>query len=118
MGMPRRVVKVDQIDRRQARIEQRDVVIDDVPPHLRVKMGRAAEARAVANIREQFLALHINAHSTLGEVAKSDPQLNKAIDRSLLQAHTFKVEYLADGSVKVRVSLTLHDAWDALRADP
>lgn len=82
----------------------------------RLKIGRIAEARAVASIRDQILALHVDAHTTLGEAAKSDPQLSSAIDRTLLEAHTSKVDYLTDGTVKVRVTLDLQQAWDQLRA--
>ncbi len=84
----------------------------------RLKIGHAAEARAVASIREQLLSLHIDPRTTLGDAAKTDPQLNQAIDRSLLQAHAARVEYLADGSVKVHVSLDLREAWDELRGGP
>jgi hypothetical protein len=81
----------------------------------RLKLARAAEAKAAADLRNQFLALHIDDHTTLGDAAKADAELDKAIDRSLLQAKTFHVDYLSDGSVNVRVSLDLQDAWDELR---
>jgi hypothetical protein len=81
----------------------------------RLKIGHTAEARAVEKIRDKFLALHIDARTTLEDAARKDPQLNHAIDRSLLAAHTAHVEYLSDGSVKVRVSLDLREAWDELR---
>jgi hypothetical protein len=84
----------------------------------RLKVGRAAEADAVGKIREQFLLLHINTTATLGEAAHNDPELKLAVDRAMLQAHASRVDYLPDGSVKVRVTLDLRDAWDALRSNP
>jgi hypothetical protein len=84
----------------------------------RLKVARAAEADAVEKIRRQFLQLHINSNSTLEDAVRSDPQLKQAVDRAILHAHTYRVDYHADGSVKVQMSLDLRDAWDALRSNP
>jgi hypothetical protein len=81
----------------------------------RLKLARAAEARAAADLRDQLLKLHVDDRTTLADAAKNDLLLDKAIDRSLLQAKTYHVDYHADGSVSVRVSLDLQDAWDELR---
>jgi hypothetical protein len=84
----------------------------------RLKVGHAAETDAIGKLRDQFLLLHIDPATTLGDAAHSDPQLKQAVDRALLHAHTYRVDYHSDGSVKVQVSLDLRDAWDALRSDP
>jgi hypothetical protein len=80
-----------------------------------LKLARAAEIKAAGDLRRQILSLHVDDRTTLGDAAKGDAQLDKAIDRSLLQAKTYHVDYLPDGSVNVRVSLDLQDAWDQLR---
>jgi hypothetical protein len=84
----------------------------------RLKVGHSAEADAVGKLRDQFLQLHLDSSITLGDAARSDPQLNQAVDRALQHAHTYRVDYRADGSVKVQMTLDLRDAWDALRANP
>jgi len=84
----------------------------------RLKIGRCAETDAVGKIRDQLLLLHLDPATTLGDAAHADPQLNQAVDRALLHAHTYRVDYNANGSVKVKVDLDLRDAWEALRANP
>ena len=83
-----------------------------------LKVARAAEADAVGKIRDQFLLLHLDSTSTLGDAAHDDPGLKSAVGRAMLQAHASRVDYLTDGSVKVHVTLDLRDAWDALRSNP
>jgi hypothetical protein len=84
----------------------------------RLKTGRMAEANAIAKIRGLFLALPIQTNITLGDAAKTDPQISHAVDRAMLHARTHQVDYRPDGSVKVRISLDLQDAWDELRSSP
>ena len=77
-----------------------------------------AEAAAVARLREQLLALKVTPTSTLGDAARADPLLAAGVSRVLAGAHDYKVDYRADGSVTVGVSLDLRDAWDQLRSNP
>jgi hypothetical protein len=78
-----------------------------------LKVARAAEAVAIGKLREKFLALRIG-DITLAQAAKADPQFAQGLDRVMLRAHTYKVDYRADGSVLVRVSLDLRNVWDEL----
>jgi hypothetical protein len=82
----------------------------------RLKVGLVAQTSAEENIRGQLLQLHIDANTTLGEAAKSDPHLSQAIDKAMKHTRAGRVDYFADGSVRVRISLNLRDAWDELRA--
>jgi hypothetical protein len=84
----------------------------------RLKVGHAAESDALDKIRAQFLLLHLDANTTLGDAARNDPELKSAVDRAMLLAHTSRVDYQPDGSVKVEVELDLRNAWDALRTNP
>lgn len=72
----------------------------------------------MGQLREKFLALHVTAQTTLADAVASDPQIAQAVNRAMLHAHTYKVDYRADGSVLTRVSLDLRDAWDELRSNP
>jgi hypothetical protein len=84
----------------------------------RLKLSLAAQKDAVAKLRVQFQRLNIDSTSTLGDAARTDPALNQAIDRAMKQAHTSVVTYNTDGSVHVKISLDLKDAWEQLRANP
>jgi hypothetical protein len=84
----------------------------------RLKIARAAEARGIVQLHEQFLALHVDPSTTLADAARADPAFSQAVDRALLHTHTYRVDYQADGSVRVKVSLDLHDAWDDLHTSP
>jgi hypothetical protein len=83
----------------------------------RLKIARAAEAIATIKLREKFLALKVG-KITLGDAAKADPQLEQAVNRVMMHAHTYKVDYRADGSILVRVSLDLRYAWEELTGKP
>jgi hypothetical protein len=83
---------------------------------LKLKVGVAAQANAVEKIRQQFVLLHVDANTTLGEAADQDPALKQAIDRAMKHVHTSRVDYFGDGSVRVKITLNLRDAWDELRA--
>ena len=72
--------------------------------------ARAAEVHAMEALRTQIEALQIPA-GTVGEVAKSDPQVSAAIDRALQRAKLTKVDYLANGGANVRASLDLANVW-------
>jgi len=84
----------------------------------RLKTGLAAQEQALANLREKFLQLHIDPGTTLGDAARKDQALEQAIDRALKHARTTRADYHADGSVRVKISLDVRDAWDELRANP
>jgi hypothetical protein len=81
-----------------------------------LKVARAAEGVAIGKLREKFLALRVG-DMTLGEAVKADPRFAEAVNQVMLRAHTYKVDYRADGSVLVRVSLDLRNAWEELRGN-
>jgi hypothetical protein len=83
----------------------------------RLKVARAIETVAIGKLREKFVALKVGIN-TLAEIAKSDPQVGQGIDRVMMHAHTYKVDYRTDGSVLVHVSLDLRNVWDELRSNP
>jgi hypothetical protein len=84
----------------------------------RLLTRHAAEAAAVAKLRAQFMALHIEAGKTIADAAAADPSLNKAIDRAMLRARASSVDEQSDGSVTVKVQIDPQAAWDDLRSAP
>jgi hypothetical protein len=83
-----------------------------------LKIARTAETAAIAKLRAQFLSLRISPATTLSDALRAQPSMAAAVDRAMQHAHTFKVDYRADGSVLVRVTLDLRDAWNELRSNP
>jgi hypothetical protein len=55
---------------------------------------------------------------TLGEAATRSPAVAAAIDSVLRKAKPYKVDFLADGSVAVKMILDPRDLWDALSELP
>ncbi len=84
----------------------------------RLRTAGLAEAAAVARLREKLLALHVGPTATLADATRADPLLAAGVSRVLSDAHEYHVRYAADGSVTVRVSLDLRQAWDQLRSNP
>ena len=84
----------------------------------RLRVKGLADAAAVAQLRERLLALRVGPKSTLADAARADPQVAAAVGRVLLDAREHHVEFRADGTVAVSVSLNLRDAWDQLRSNP
>lgn len=80
----------------------------------KLRTARAAEADATSQIRLKLLQLPLGKNSTVGEVAKTDWALVKAVDRALLRAGLEKTQYHPDGSVTVRAFLELSAVWDIL----
>jgi hypothetical protein len=76
----------------------------------RLRAARAAEVDAVANLRKQVEALEITG-GTLGELAKTDRQVEAAIERAIQRARLTKVDYLSNGGANVRASIDLNDLW-------
>lgn len=85
-------------------------------PGTRLHVARKAEIAAEWKLRDQFLRLKIAPGLTLADAAKKDPRINQGVDRAMLQAHTYQVQYHADGSVVVRVNLNLRAAWGELES--
>lgn len=73
-----------------------------------------AENKATDTLRARIGGLRINQNTTLDSAANLDPRINDAVNRSLLHARVYKVEYRADGSVLVRMSIDPRDLWQEL----
>jgi hypothetical protein len=87
------------------------------PQGTRLKTARAAENVAVDALRKKVDDLTIDS-TTLGEAAKRDSAVERAIEQAMGRAKAYKIEYLPDGSVSVKVSLDSRDLWDELRELP
>ncbi len=82
-----------------------------------LKAARIAEIVAQQHLRAQVEALPLNAATTLGQAAKVDPRVARALDKVLSRAPTTKVDYQQHGIVKARVSLDLEEVWRALYSE-
>jgi hypothetical protein len=81
-----------------------------------LKCARAAEADAQAKLRIKLESLPLSAGQTLGDVARQNPRVADAINRSLSRSKLTKVDYGSDGSAKVRLTLDLHDLWQEVQS--
>jgi hypothetical protein len=81
-----------------------------------LKAARAAERDAQAQLRTKVESLPLAGPppTTLGALAKQDPRVADAINRSLDKARLSKVRYLPDGGAKVRLTLDLRGVWDEI----
>ena len=89
------------------------------PAHAsKLRTARAAEALAVAKLRQRIESLPLDEKITLGEAARRDPRIGEAIARALGRARPFKVDYGQQGVVTVHVALNLSDLWAELTGSP
>ena len=89
------------------------------PAHAsKLRTARAAEALAVAKLRQRIEALPLDSKITLGEAARRDPRIGEAIARALGRARPFRVDYGQQGVVTVHVALNLSDLWAELSGSP
>jgi hypothetical protein len=86
-----------------------------------LKTEFAADRRARERLREHINALTLETSGggiTLGEAASRSANIAGAIDSVVQNAKPYKVDYLADGSVAVKMSIDPRDLWDALSELP
>jgi hypothetical protein len=76
----------------------------------------AAQDDAVRNLRAKIGALPLAEGMTIDDAAKRDPRIARALDRAMLRARMFKVDYDADGGVTVRTTIDAEDVWDEITA--
>ena len=76
----------------------------------------AAQDDAIRNLRAQIGALPLSEGLTIDEAAKKDPRIVRALDRAMLRARLFKVDYGAEGGVTVRMTIDAQDVWDEITA--
>jgi hypothetical protein len=77
--------------------------------------ARDGEAAAEAKLRRQIEELELTPTQTVGQAAKADPRVERAINRALARTRIAKAEYHADDSAEVSVYLDLGDFWRELR---
>jgi hypothetical protein len=77
--------------------------------------AQSAENKASDDLRSQVEMLPLDAQHTLGQAARQDPSIARAIDRSVSRARVYKIDYLADGGARVKMNLDVRDLWDELR---
>jgi len=81
-----------------------------------LRARRDAEDDAMRKLRSKLDALPMGERRTLGDVAKEDGQVRRALQRSERYARPYKTDFDgATGTVKVRVSLDLRDVWGELQ---
>ncbi len=80
----------------------------------KLKTARAAESAAAVALRKQIDSLQLSATSTLGDAAKQDPSMDKAIQKVVDRAKVYKVDYRADGSVDVKSTINPRELWSAI----
>ena len=77
--------------------------------------ARDGEAAAEAKLRQQIEELELTPRQTVGQAAKADPRVERAIKRALARTRIAKADYHADDSAEVSVYLDLGDFWEELR---
>jgi hypothetical protein len=80
----------------------------------KLRLARAAESYALADLRARIEQLPLGDGRTVGEAAAADVDVAAAVDRSLRRARTYKVDYGVDHTVKVCVGLDLRYVWQEL----
>jgi hypothetical protein len=77
--------------------------------------AREGEGAAEAKLRRQIEDLELTPTQTVGQAAKADPRVERAINRALARTRIAKADYHADSSAEVSVYLDLGDFWQELR---
>jgi hypothetical protein len=88
------------------------------PAGSRLRTIRAAERVALIRLRAQAEQLPVSQGVTIGDVLAIHPQLTDEFDAAVRRARAAKIEYLADGSVQLRVTLDGAIIWNALTTVP
>lgn len=82
----------------------------------KLRTARAAEKLARVQLRERLNPLKIDDVVTLSQLASRNPRVAEALDRAVSRARVYQVDYNADGSVIVRVTLDPNEVLDELTA--
>jgi hypothetical protein len=80
-----------------------------------LKGARAAETKALEDLRRQIAGLQLSGATTIGEAARNDPRVARALDEALRQAKVSRITYQPD-HVNVRLGLDLEQLWQLLSA--
>ncbi|HMB95472.1 MAG TPA: hypothetical protein VKK61_05485, partial [Tepidisphaeraceae bacterium] len=81
------------------------------PKASKLRTKNAAEIKASEILRDRIDSLKLTPTLSIGEAAAHDPQVTEAIDRAMMRARVFKVDYRADDSVMVRMMIDSRDLW-------
>jgi hypothetical protein len=76
-----------------------------------LRTKQAAEEQATEAIRDKFMALQLSPGQTIGEVAKTDPDVRAAVERAMSRVRVYKVDYGANGEVVVKMMMDPREFW-------
>jgi hypothetical protein len=80
-----------------------------------LKTKTNAEAIATDNLRRRIGALPLSRDVIIEDAAKIDPRYAEAVNRAMLRATVYKVDWRADGGISVRIAIDSRDLWYELR---
>jgi hypothetical protein len=81
----------------------------------KLRTARAAENKAIDELRKTIDELPLSGSQTIGQAARHNKQIDEAVSQALQRAKPFKVDYHENGSVTVKVNLDPRDLWNALQ---
>lgn len=81
----------------------------------KLRTAIAAERDARNKLQARIEAFPYDKGMTVGEAAKHDPRLARAVERTIQDARVYRTTYRADGTVEVKVMADMRDLWDELR---
>jgi hypothetical protein len=81
----------------------------------KLRAARAAEAAAEEKLRREIEQLPLTEKQTVGEAAKADPRVERAVGRALNRSRISRANYHDDGAADVDVDLDLDVLWQELR---
>jgi hypothetical protein len=81
----------------------------------KLRAARAAESAAEEKLRHEIEDLPLTERQTIGQAAKSEPRIDRAVSRALNRARISRANYHDDGAADVDVYLDLDVLWQELR---
>jgi hypothetical protein len=85
------------------------------PARTRLLTQSAATDKATELLRSRVNALSLTPDLTIEQAAKANARIAATVERVVLRARLYKVDYNADGSAMVRMMLDPRDLWTELR---
>jgi hypothetical protein len=81
----------------------------------KLRAARAAESAAEEKLRTDIEGLPLTERQTIGQAAKADPRVDRAVGRAINRARISRANYHDDGAADVDVYLDLDVLWQELR---
>jgi hypothetical protein len=81
----------------------------------KLRAARAAESAAEEKLRREIEDLPLTERQTIGQAAKADPRVDRAITRAINRSRISRANYHDDGAADVDVYLDLDALWQELR---